>query len=125
MLVCQPRFWVNNQSRMYLLEGTAALQHQYHLKSGDVLIFAQKADGTVVLAGRPPTPADAAKKPPLKRPSPMPSTSARPASNRPQVGLMREQGLLLGLLAPSPGSAKARSNQGTGMVAAKLWQPAM
>lgn len=64
------RFWINNQSRMYLLEGTAELQHHYHLRMGDVLIFAQKADGTIVLAGRPPTKADAMKKPPMRRPSP-------------------------------------------------------
>jgi bifunctional DNA-binding transcriptional regulator/antitoxin component of YhaV-PrlF toxin-antitoxin module len=45
------RFWINNQSRMYLLEGTAELQHHLHLKMGDVLIFAQKEDSTIVLAG--------------------------------------------------------------------------
>jgi len=40
------RFWANNQSRMYLLEGTADLQHHYHLRMGDMLIFAQKPDQT-------------------------------------------------------------------------------
>eukprot|EP00879_Flechtneria_rotunda_P014389 GHRR01015036.1.p1 GENE.GHRR01015036.1~~GHRR01015036.1.p1 ORF type:complete len:160 (+),score=60.79 GHRR01015036.1:425-904(+) len=58
---------------MYLLEGTAELQHHYHLKMGDVLIFAQKADSTIVLAGRPPTKADATKKAALRRPSPAPA----------------------------------------------------
>lgn len=72
-----PRFWINNQSRMYLLEGTADLQHSYHLKMGDVLIFAQKADKdkTVVLAGRPATRADAARKAAAaaRKPSPTPA----------------------------------------------------
>lgn len=54
------------------MEGTAELQHHYHLKMGDVLIFAQKEDSTIVLAGRPPTKADAIKKPPVRRPSPTP-----------------------------------------------------
>lgn len=35
-------YWQNNQSRMYLLEGTADLLHHHHLKQGDVLVFAQK-----------------------------------------------------------------------------------
>ncbi|KAF8073022.1 B3 domain-containing protein [Scenedesmus sp. PABB004] len=68
------RFWINNQSRMYLLEGTAELQHHYHLRMGDVLIFAQKEDATIVLAGRPPTKADATRKPPVRRPSPTPGS---------------------------------------------------
>uniref|UniRef100_A0A383W833 TF-B3 domain-containing protein n=1 Tax=Tetradesmus obliquus TaxID=3088 RepID=A0A383W833_TETOB len=76
------RFWINNQSRMYLLEGTAELQHHYHLKMGDVLIFAQKEDSTIVLAGRPPTKADAHKKPPVRRPSPTPA--GRGAARRDQ-----------------------------------------
>lgn len=70
------RFWINNQSRMYLLEGTADLQHHYHLKMGDVLIFAQKddKDKTVVLAGRPATRADAMRKAAAARkPSPTPA----------------------------------------------------
>lgn len=73
-LFCAPssRFWVNNQSRMYLLEGTAELQQHYHLRMGDVLIFAQKGDGTIVLAGRPPTKADLLRKPAVRRPSPGP-----------------------------------------------------
>lgn len=59
------------------------MQHHYHLKMGDVLIFAQKEDNTIVLAGRPPTKADAMKKPPVRRPSPTPG--ARTA-RRDQVG---------------------------------------
>jgi hypothetical protein len=58
---------------MYLLEGTADLQHQYHLKMGDVLIFAQKDDRTIVLAGRPSTRADAARKAAARKPSPTPT----------------------------------------------------
>jgi hypothetical protein len=65
---------------MYLLEGTAELQHHYHLKMGDVLIFAQKEDASIVLAGRPPTKADAMKKPPMRRASP--AAAAKPAAGR-------------------------------------------
>jgi hypothetical protein len=81
MPVCLPpcRFWANNQSRMYLLEGTAELQHFYHLRMGDVLMFAQKRDGNIVLVGRPATKADALKRTPLKRgPPPPTTTSSRP-----------------------------------------------
>ncbi|KAI8477513.1 MAG: DNA-binding pseudobarrel-protein domain-containing protein-containing protein [Monoraphidium minutum] len=71
------RFWINNQSRMYLLEGTADLQQHYHLKMGDVLIFAQKGDRdkTVVLAGRPATRADAMRRAAAaaRKPSPAPA----------------------------------------------------
>jgi hypothetical protein len=70
---------------MYLLEGTAELQHHYHLKMGDVLIFAQKEDSAIVLAGRPPTKADAQKKPPVRRPSPTPA--GRGTARREQVGV--------------------------------------
>jgi hypothetical protein len=82
LLTCLPahRFWINNQSRMYLLEGTADLQHHLHLKMGDVLIFAQKEDSTIVLAGRPPTKADAMKKPTMRKASPSPL--GRPAAGR-------------------------------------------
>ena len=69
------RFWVNNQSRMYLLEGTADLQHRYNLKMGDVLVFAQKDDRTVVLAGRPATREDAARKA-ARKSSPAPAGGA-------------------------------------------------
>jgi hypothetical protein len=58
---------------MYLLEGTADLQHHYHLKMGDVLIFAQKDDKSVVLAGRPATRADAARRAAQRKPSPAPA----------------------------------------------------
>ena len=84
------RFWINNQSRMYLLEGTADLQHHLHLKMGDVLIFAQKEDSTIVLAGRPPTKADAVKKPTMRKASPSPL--GRPAGGRKEaVGSLSAQ----------------------------------
>ena len=49
------RFWINNQSRMYLLEGAAELHHNYGMAVGDVMVFAQKqSDQSLLLAGRPP-----------------------------------------------------------------------
>lgn len=62
------------------MEGTADLQHHLHLRMGDVLIFAQKEDTTIVLAGRPPTKADALKKPAMRKASPSPL--GRPAGGR-------------------------------------------
>ena len=47
------RFWTNNQSRMYLIEGCAEVLKKYKLAFGDVIVFARKADGTLVLGGRP------------------------------------------------------------------------
>jgi hypothetical protein len=67
---------------MYLLEGTADLQHHYHLKMGDVLIFAQKDDKTVVLAGRPATRADAARKAAQRKPSPTPASAGGKGSGK-------------------------------------------
>ncbi|EFJ51447.1 hypothetical protein VOLCADRAFT_116438, partial [Volvox carteri f. nagariensis] len=46
------RFWVNNSSRMYLLEGAGELHRNYGLEVGDVMVFAQKADGSLMVAGR-------------------------------------------------------------------------
>jgi hypothetical protein len=79
---------------MYLLEGTAELQHFYHLRMGDVLMFAQKRDGNIVLVGRPATKADALKRTPLKRGPPPPTTSSgRPLPGGRQ-GVVSTQGLL-------------------------------
>lgn len=64
------RFWINNQSRMYLLEGASELHERYSLKMGDVMLFAQKKDGTLVVAGRPSTKADLMRRPPAKRINP-------------------------------------------------------
>ncbi|KAG1671348.1 hypothetical protein FOA52_002958 [Chlamydomonas sp. UWO 241] len=62
------RFWVNNQvSRMYLMEGAGALHRAFEMNVGDVMVFAQKPDGSLVVAGRPATKADVVKKPPVKR----------------------------------------------------------
>jgi hypothetical protein len=74
---------------MYLLEGTADLQHHLHLRMGDVLIFAQKEDTTIVLAGRPPTKADAVKKPAMRKASPSPL--GRPAGGRRDAVSVPEQ----------------------------------
>ena len=49
------RFWINNQSRMYLLEGAAELQKRYNLHVDDVMVFAHSPDGSLVVAGRPRT----------------------------------------------------------------------
>lgn len=57
------------QSRMYLLEGAGELHRAYEMNVGDVMVFAQKPDGTLVVAGRPATRNDVIKKPPVKRPS--------------------------------------------------------
>lgn len=47
------RFWINNQSRMYLIEGCADVLKKYKLGFGDVIVFARKPDNTLVLGGRP------------------------------------------------------------------------
>jgi hypothetical protein len=47
------RFWLNNQSRMYLIEGCLEMIKKYKLQKGDVIVFARKADGTLVVGGRP------------------------------------------------------------------------
>lgn len=72
---------------MYLLEGTAPLQRKLHLKMGDFLIFAQKADAsrTIVLAGRPPTPHDNPRKAPVRK------YSATPGKG---PGVQRQQSLV-------------------------------
>jgi len=40
---------------MYLLEGAGELHRQFRMVVGDVMVFAQKADRTLVVAGRPAT----------------------------------------------------------------------
>ena len=47
------RFWLNNQSRMYLIEGCLEMIKKYKLQKGDVIVFARKGDGTLVVGGRP------------------------------------------------------------------------
>eukprot|EP00798_Chlamydomonas_sp_ICE-L_P031735 gene31735-6935_t len=51
-------------SRMYLLEGAGELHRAYNMSVGDVMVFAQKPDGGLVIAGRPAT-----RKAPIKRPN--------------------------------------------------------
>ncbi|GIL62714.1 hypothetical protein Vafri_16885 [Volvox africanus] len=63
------RFWVNNSSRMYLLEGAGELHRNYGLEVGDVMVFAQKPDGSLVVAGRIAIKSDLLKKAPAKRPT--------------------------------------------------------
>jgi hypothetical protein len=40
---------------MYLLEGAGELHRQFNMVVGDVMVFAQKTDRTLVVAGRPAT----------------------------------------------------------------------
>ena len=40
---------------MYLLEGAGELHRAYKMNVGDVMVFAQKPDSTLVVAGRPAT----------------------------------------------------------------------
>jgi hypothetical protein len=75
------RFWINNQvSRMYLLEGAGELHRAYEMNVGDVMVFAQKPDGTLVVAGRPATKNDVIKKPPVKRSTGSKVEGAAPAT---------------------------------------------
>ncbi|EFN53928.1 hypothetical protein CHLNCDRAFT_53437 [Chlorella variabilis] len=61
------RFWVNNQSRMYLLENTIEVQAQYKMVAGDVLVFAKLPDGTYAICGRKGTKDDVSRKPAVRR----------------------------------------------------------
>eukprot|EP00892_Ulva_mutabilis_P002635 jgi/Ulvmu1/12372/UM009_0018.1 len=61
------RFWLNNQSRMYLIEGCLEMIKKYKLQKGDVIVFARKADGTLVVGGRPAGPEDASKRPTVRQ----------------------------------------------------------
>jgi len=62
------RFWINNQSRMYLLEGAAELQRRYNLRASDVMIFAHKPDKSLVVAGRPLADTDILRRPTTRKP---------------------------------------------------------
>jgi hypothetical protein len=61
------RFWLNNASRMYLVEGTQELQRRYKLAVGDVMMFAKGGDGGIMVAGRKGTKDDVSRKTPAKR----------------------------------------------------------
>lgn len=45
------RFWDNKQSRIYILEGTAAVQRLYGITKGDTLTFYQGPDGRLHVEG--------------------------------------------------------------------------
>lgn len=60
------RFWVNNASRMYLVENTQELLVYYKLALGDVLVFARLASGEIVVCGRKGTKDDGKKKAPKR-----------------------------------------------------------
>ena len=66
-IVFRYRFWSNNQSRMYLLEGTQKIRSAYHLGPGDVIQFGKNAAGDLVVAGRKGTKADVHRKLPPPR----------------------------------------------------------
>lgn len=70
------RFWINNQSRMYLLEGTQKLRNAYHLGPGDVIQFGKNASGDLIVAGRKGTQTDIHRKPPPARGSSPATTGA-------------------------------------------------
>ena len=44
------RYWINNSSRMYLLEGTQKIQSKYSVKIGDVLTFARGSDSKLLVS---------------------------------------------------------------------------
>jgi hypothetical protein len=69
------RFWINNASRMYLVEGTQDLQRRFRLSVGDVLMFAKHPESnTYYVCGRKGCPGETSRRPPTKRPDGMPSS---------------------------------------------------
>jgi bifunctional DNA-binding transcriptional regulator/antitoxin component of YhaV-PrlF toxin-antitoxin module len=58
------RFWVNNNSRMYIVEGTQLLLRTFKLGVGDVLMFAKDTEGQIFVCGRKGTKDDMFRKPP-------------------------------------------------------------
>ncbi|KDD73307.1 hypothetical protein H632_c2318p0, partial [Helicosporidium sp. ATCC 50920] len=46
------RYWINNASRMYLLEDAQAVVDKYSMGHGDVLIFGRLQDGMYAVTGR-------------------------------------------------------------------------
>lgn len=61
------RFWINNSSRMYIIEGTQELQRMFKLNVGDVLMFAKDTSSTIFVAGRKGTRGDVFRKPPTRK----------------------------------------------------------
>ena len=76
------RFWINNQSRMYLLEGTQKIRNAYRLGPGDVIQFGKNAAGELIVAGRKGTQSDMHRKPPPPRGSSPALTGQKPAAKR-------------------------------------------
>ncbi|KAI8113044.1 hypothetical protein M9435_003050 [Picochlorum sp. BPE23] len=58
------RFWVNNSSRMYIVEGTRFLLQAFKLSVGDVIMFAKDTEGQIYVCGRKGTKDDMFRKPP-------------------------------------------------------------
>ena len=58
------RYWVNNSSRMYILEGVGPLLKLFKLSVGDVLMFGKDSSRNLVICGRKGTKGDTARKPP-------------------------------------------------------------
>lgn len=58
------RYWVNNNSRMYIVEGTLQLLKAFKLGVGDVLMFAKDTSGQIFVCGRKGTKNDMFRKPP-------------------------------------------------------------
>jgi B3 DNA binding domain len=67
------RFWINNSSRMYLVENTQDVLVDYKLAVGDVLVFARLASADIIVCGRKGTKEDGKKVRPKK---------AQPASRK-------------------------------------------
>lgn len=61
------RFWINNSSRMYIIEGTQELQRMFKLNVGDVLMFAKDTSNTIFVGGRKGTRSDVFRKPPTRK----------------------------------------------------------
>ena len=92
------RFWINNQSRMYLLEGTQKIRATYKLGPGDVIQFGKDNDGQLIVAGRKGTKGDQQRKPPASR-GPSPANGA--AGDKTQSTAKRKRAAQSGLIKPA------------------------
>lgn len=80
-IVFKFRFWINNQSRMYLLEGTQKIRNAYHLGPVDVIQFGKNTAGDLIVAGRKGTKRDVHRKaPPPRGSSPTTVGGDKPAA---------------------------------------------
>ncbi|KAK9809085.1 hypothetical protein WJX72_009181 [[Myrmecia] bisecta] len=80
------RFWINNSSRMYLLEGTQALQQRHDMQAGDVVVFATMPDGSWLIDARKGTVEDTAKRR-IRRQTRMLSGEGRPGTPMDQLSM--------------------------------------